>query len=457
MSESFTFEPWNELIHSLYSDPQQVPDMKTTGTRKKKYATKGKTGCITCRIRRVKCDEDKPSCHRCVSTGRKCDGYDLTALAHSGSVQRQPIVSGGSDPESQAIYQFRTRIASLIASSFDVDFWTYDVLHNSDTYRPVRHALAALASAYQKSILLGIQSTSCDVFIFSQYQKAIKSLSICFQETKELSTSEKLAALVANFLFTYLCSLQGLRQEALVHLRNGLALIYEWGDLKDSQHMVTDILGLYMRLDTQARVISTTGCTSLCWEGRSQQGTLLGISDTPSVCSLLRQLDVIHCQLLQLSNSQASLMSTKHSLKLWDWRFENLRVASQEQEKHVTALRMRRLMVKVTLNRTANTNYGAKGTTDTDCKTILDLALQLILDLGLRPAQAGFYLASGLVEALYFVAVTSEDWGLRQEAIQILRRYRFTDGVWGSNAAADLAEGRLQRDISSYRQQLALK
>ncbi|KAI1063690.1 hypothetical protein LB506_005732 [Fusarium annulatum] len=429
--------------------------MKTKESRKKRYAAKGKTGCITCRIRRVKCDEGKPSCQRCVSTGRKCDGYDLTALAQSSRVQLQPIVSEGSDPESQAIYQFRTRIATLIASSFDADFWTYDVLHKSDTYTPVRHALAALASAYQKSILLGIKSTSCDMFIFSQYQKAMRSLSICFQEAKVLSTSAKLAALVANFLFTYLCSLQGLRQEALLHLRNGLALIHEWGDLRgQGQHTVTDILGLYMRLDTQTRVISTTDSTSPCWEGRSQYGTLDGISDTPSVCSLLRQLDAIHGQLLQPPKIQVSLRSTKNLLKLWDWQFGSLRVMSQEEEKHVTALRMRRIMVEVTLNLAANTTYNAESTVDTDCKAILDFAIKLIHDLGLRPVQAGFYLANGLVEALYFVAVTSEDWDLRQQAIRILRQYRFTDGVWGSNAAADLAEGRLQRDIYSYRKQL---
>src|SRR3569833_880855 len=28
------------------------------------------------RIRKVKCDETKPFCHRCVSTGRACDGYE---------------------------------------------------------------------------------------------------------------------------------------------------------------------------------------------------------------------------------------------------------------------------------------------------------------------------------------------------------------------------------------------
>ncbi|KAL2848716.1 hypothetical protein BJX68DRAFT_238565 [Aspergillus pseudodeflectus] len=37
--------------------------------------SRSRTGCITCRIRRVKCDEERPHCRRCQSTGRKCDGY----------------------------------------------------------------------------------------------------------------------------------------------------------------------------------------------------------------------------------------------------------------------------------------------------------------------------------------------------------------------------------------------
>ncbi|KAJ3494406.1 hypothetical protein NLG97_g4097 [Lecanicillium saksenae] len=43
--------------------------------RQKRWATKTRTGCITCRIRRVKCDEAKPMCKRCMNSGRMCDGY----------------------------------------------------------------------------------------------------------------------------------------------------------------------------------------------------------------------------------------------------------------------------------------------------------------------------------------------------------------------------------------------
>ncbi|KAM3512113.1 hypothetical protein MY11210_004249 [Beauveria gryllotalpidicola] len=47
----------------------------TSPPRQKRWATKTRTGCITCRIRRVKCDEAKPMCNRCMTSGRMCDGY----------------------------------------------------------------------------------------------------------------------------------------------------------------------------------------------------------------------------------------------------------------------------------------------------------------------------------------------------------------------------------------------
>ncbi|KEQ72982.1 hypothetical protein M436DRAFT_64146 [Aureobasidium namibiae CBS 147.97] len=42
-----------------------------------------KNACGTCRIRRVKCDEARPDCKNCVSTGRTCDGYVSSTTANS--------------------------------------------------------------------------------------------------------------------------------------------------------------------------------------------------------------------------------------------------------------------------------------------------------------------------------------------------------------------------------------
>ncbi|TVY49024.1 Beauvericin cluster-specific repressor, partial [Lachnellula occidentalis] len=48
-------------------------DVRARKTRASK--PKVKTGCQTCKIRRVKCDETKPSCLRCLKFGHQCDGY----------------------------------------------------------------------------------------------------------------------------------------------------------------------------------------------------------------------------------------------------------------------------------------------------------------------------------------------------------------------------------------------
>ncbi|PLB46367.1 hypothetical protein P170DRAFT_498170 [Aspergillus steynii IBT 23096] len=52
---------------------------------------RSRTGCITCKIRRVKCDEEKPSCRRCRSTGRTCDGYAPSAPPQSSSTGQLPV------------------------------------------------------------------------------------------------------------------------------------------------------------------------------------------------------------------------------------------------------------------------------------------------------------------------------------------------------------------------------
>ncbi|KAI9035597.1 Zn(II)2Cys6 transcription factor domain-containing protein [Aspergillus affinis] len=47
----------------------------------RRFAPKSRLGCKTCKIRRVKCDLSRPSCLKCRSTGRTCDGYGEMPLA----------------------------------------------------------------------------------------------------------------------------------------------------------------------------------------------------------------------------------------------------------------------------------------------------------------------------------------------------------------------------------------
>ncbi|THZ90498.1 hypothetical protein D6C82_10419 [Aureobasidium pullulans] len=72
--------------------------MEVKPKRQRKSGTKySKTACRTCKIRRVKCDEGRPDCRNCVSTGRTCDGY------HSGvpsreMASRRPLLPASASP-----------------------------------------------------------------------------------------------------------------------------------------------------------------------------------------------------------------------------------------------------------------------------------------------------------------------------------------------------------------------
>ena len=50
---------------------------------------KVKSGCITCKARKVKCDEQKPHCQKCLSLGRTCEGYQ-DSPAHSPPLLASP-------------------------------------------------------------------------------------------------------------------------------------------------------------------------------------------------------------------------------------------------------------------------------------------------------------------------------------------------------------------------------
>ena len=92
----------------------------------------------------MKCDEAKPECNRCTSTGRKCDGY-VTPKPRKTAPKLKPSVKEpslarvvdweqGDFAERRAIDYFRCHTAKAVSSYFDADFVSYkDVCRSSKT------------------------------------------------------------------------------------------------------------------------------------------------------------------------------------------------------------------------------------------------------------------------------------------------------------------------------------
>ncbi|KAK9488876.1 fungal-specific transcription factor domain-containing protein [Lipomyces starkeyi] len=61
-------------------EPDEKSNKKNTGDKKKDtkeevVRRRTRTGCLTCRKRRIKCDEGKPKCSNCTKSRRVCEGY----------------------------------------------------------------------------------------------------------------------------------------------------------------------------------------------------------------------------------------------------------------------------------------------------------------------------------------------------------------------------------------------
>ncbi|KAL8885390.1 MAG: hypothetical protein Q9215_006751 [Flavoplaca cf. flavocitrina] len=208
------------------------------------------TAIFSTRLRHIKCDEEKPECRKCTSTGRKCDGYisGTTSSARSSLdaektdravvTQRPtdsfslPIAIGGwtgSMDELRGFDYFRLQTSQDLAYSLSASLQEL-VLQNSHRHEAIKHAVIALG-ALGETIRINSTSISRNTlhpgfvkheFARLQYHKAIRLLQKTIQRNERESVE---TALITCFLFVVFEFLQGHDQSSTTHLRSGLAII----------------------------------------------------------------------------------------------------------------------------------------------------------------------------------------------------------------------------------------
>lgn len=76
-----------------YALPVTDSRQMSGGRHKKEIKRRTKTGCLTCRKRRIKCDEQHPACRNCQKSKRECLGYDPIFKQAPGPTAIQPAPS----------------------------------------------------------------------------------------------------------------------------------------------------------------------------------------------------------------------------------------------------------------------------------------------------------------------------------------------------------------------------
>ncbi|KAL2208713.1 hypothetical protein CC79DRAFT_582197 [Sarocladium strictum] len=232
-----------DIVCSKVADAAAAPTTTIKATRPRRaYHTKAKTGCRTCRIRRVRCDEHKPSCVRCTSTGRTCDGYDSLSPSSSPSSSSSAVSASPSPPRSEPLnaaadlrltlprqnsqevrsyHYFLQVTAPSLAGAFHSDFWLAEVPRVCLSDAAIWHAIVSLASAHEDFADNGRSSESS--FALKQFNSAIR----CLTESRSPRHADRWRALIVSTIFTYICTIKGLHDQTRVHLQAGCNLLRE--------------------------------------------------------------------------------------------------------------------------------------------------------------------------------------------------------------------------------------
>ncbi|KAL9075631.1 MAG: hypothetical protein Q9157_003939, partial [Trypethelium eluteriae] len=75
-SESASPPAEDPTTENVAANEPTAPAEPTTAPRSRASRRRTKTGCLTCRKRRIKCGEERPICNNCIKSKRHCEGYN---------------------------------------------------------------------------------------------------------------------------------------------------------------------------------------------------------------------------------------------------------------------------------------------------------------------------------------------------------------------------------------------
>ncbi|KAF8867089.1 hypothetical protein BDZ45DRAFT_667075 [Acephala macrosclerotiorum] len=227
-----------ELIRRASSD-----DDGRSAKRPRASKPKVKSGCITCKTRRVKCDETKPECLRCQKFGRRCDGYLPEPSRSGGLMQLQPRIPSvtlyspttsihATEEESRYFQIFSERTAHELSGFFDSAFWARVVLQESHNIASIRHAaiaLGALTKSLESAPSPGLKVNVIQTTDLKHHEMAVLSNLRAIGELNHYISSSNSPqiryALIACLLFVCFETFQGSYASSVQQTYGGLKML----------------------------------------------------------------------------------------------------------------------------------------------------------------------------------------------------------------------------------------
>ncbi|OAA54910.1 AMP-dependent synthetase/ligase [Cordyceps fumosorosea ARSEF 2679] len=248
---------------TLWSDPEALALRPKKRTRK--WATKKRTGCLTCRcaVASRECvgvgySDPVPAgeTNDALDPGALTSWFRQTGLTHQPGVTVSPAGVKTSEQELMQFHFLRQVAASSMAGVFDQTFCSRDMLQATSLHPIVWHASCALAAMYQREALAGatkggrgadgaaVERQSLRNFALEQYNESIAGV-VAVLKSAELSSLDLEVLLTTTLLFTAIASLQGDVPAAVMHVINGQHMLHRWKKKVDSAQATSTGSGRY--------------------------------------------------------------------------------------------------------------------------------------------------------------------------------------------------------------------
>ncbi|PWY88570.1 hypothetical protein BO94DRAFT_556022 [Aspergillus sclerotioniger CBS 115572] len=454
------------------------------------------------RKRRVKCDETRPNCERCSSTGRKCDGYGSSPRSFDRAHPQLPLLSltrlnhAATEREVRSLQFFYEKTVPSLAGYCGSEFWGRLVMQVSQHEIPVWHALVALGALhenFEKMPGFGLVRAGYDTFALQEYLKAIRAL--LGPADSLLPASSNYAAppggltvdvcLISCILFVCFEILSSHYIAALSHIQSGMNILGEvsYDPSTGSYHHpvlrpstvsaleMGNLRRIFIRLRSQTR----TGMDQPLMDAVPSEGIFpLEVPECFSSLAEARDLFEYYSYVFRHEYGKmggmeatspelgAAFIQTCISLfQKWSGaldQFEKIRGPSLTTKEHIglKILQMHRCRQAVAFQ------YHMSGTTDLSGWDMYNPMFQEIVSLAAsvvelsgedgppstpqpNPSSQGRYKPSftldmGIIDPLYDVATLCRDPLIRRKAVDVLRSATRQEGIFNSYVCAVAAE-----------------
>lgn len=392
------------------------------------------------RIRKVKCDETRPICHRCRSTGRTCDGYP--------TIRSLPLSILNSQRELHSYHYFWNKVLPILPGHYDHPFWGIWVRRASFGELAIQHAMVAVGALHESIAASFAGSTTTFTHLtplsIQQYNKAIRNLTVdaAYRPPVEI-------VLTTCILFIMFENLAGRSSEAVKHLRNGTEILQSWetttiSEVAAKEEYLTPIL--------------TCGYSP----GVSTTNTTIGGGIEAARMQLHLLLDKIYAAMdvAMLSSNQATIArgvsKAEESLREWYSYFLTIPDPIDKEQRRSKISLALQFETALVLTSAVSLEDECQYDKHLDSfRKIVDQCERLIalerLLVGLSPTEAHDFMYSFdlyMQPSLAITAFKCRDPKIRREAIMLLRTGHRYEGLWNGRIMARIAQATLEVEES---------